>query len=65
MPAAILYYCAALADISEFGLPGLEITIVADVRAAMVAKRSAMAAYESQVGDFGPFLAMPGPAAVL
>jgi hypothetical protein len=25
----------------------------------MAAKRAAMAAHESQVGDFGPFLAMP------
>lgn len=50
---------AALADISEFGLPELEITTVVDVRAAMVAKRSEIAAHESQVGDFGPFLAMP------
>ncbi len=50
---------AALADISEFGPPELEITTVVDVRAAMVAKRSEIAAHESQVGDFGPFLAMP------
>jgi LmbE family N-acetylglucosaminyl deacetylase len=46
-------------DVSEFGLPESEITTVVDVRAAMAAKRSAMAAHESQVGDFGPFLAMP------
>jgi len=46
-------------DVSEFGLPESEITTVVDVRAAMTAKRSAMAAHESQVGDFGPFLAMP------
>jgi LmbE family N-acetylglucosaminyl deacetylase len=46
-------------DVSEFGLPESEITTVVDVRAAMPAKRSAMAAHESQVGDFGPFLAMP------
>jgi len=45
-------------DVSEFGLPEAEITTVVDVRAAMTAKRSAMAAHESQVGDFGPFLAM-------
>jgi hypothetical protein len=43
----------------EFGLPELEITTVVDVRAAMAPKRSAMAAHESQVGDFGPFLPMP------
>jgi len=46
-------------DVSEFGLPESEITTVVDVRAAMDAKRAAMAAHESQVGDFGPFLAMP------
>ena len=40
-------------------LPESEITTVVDVRPAMAAKRSAMAAHESQVGDFGPFLAMP------
>ena len=46
-------------DVSEFGLPESEITTVVDVRAAMAAKRLAMVAHESQVGDFGPFLAMP------
>ena len=46
-------------DVSEFGLPESQITTVVDVRAAMAAKRAAMAAHESQVGDFGPFLAMP------
>jgi len=50
---------AAPPDVSEFGLPESEITTVVDVRAAMGAKREAMAAHESQVGDFGPFLAMP------
>jgi LmbE family N-acetylglucosaminyl deacetylase len=50
---------AAPPDVSEFGLPESEITTVVDVRSAMPAKRSAMAAHESQVGDFGPFLAMP------
>ena len=50
---------AAPPDVSEFGLPESEITTVVDVRAAMAAKRAAMAAHESQVGDFGPFLAMP------
>ena len=50
---------AAPPDVSAFGLPESEITTVVDVRAAMNAKRSAMAAHESQVGDFGPFLAMP------
>src|SRR5450631_567044 len=46
-------------DVSEFGLPESEITTVVDVGAAMAAKRLAMTAHESQVGDFGPFLAMP------
>jgi LmbE family N-acetylglucosaminyl deacetylase len=46
-------------DVSEFGLPESEITTVVDVRPVMAAKRSAMTAHESQVGDFGPFLAMP------
>jgi LmbE family N-acetylglucosaminyl deacetylase len=50
---------AAPPDVSEFGLPESEITTVVDVRAAMPAKRAAMVAHESQVGDFGPFLAMP------
>jgi LmbE family N-acetylglucosaminyl deacetylase len=50
---------AAPPDVSEFGLPESEITTVVDVRAAMAAKRAAMAAHESQIGDFGPFLAMP------
>jgi LmbE family N-acetylglucosaminyl deacetylase len=50
---------AAPPDVSEFGLPESEITTVVDVRAAMSAKRAAMVAHESQVGDFGPFLAMP------
>ena len=50
---------AAPPDVSDFGLPESEITTVVDVRAAMPAKRAAMAAHESQVGDFGPFLAMP------
>jgi LmbE family N-acetylglucosaminyl deacetylase len=45
-------------DVSEFGLPESEITTVVDVRAAMPAKRLAMVAHESQVGDFGPFLRM-------
>ncbi|MEP7035349.1 MAG: PIG-L family deacetylase [Dermatophilaceae bacterium] len=46
-------------DVTEFGLPESEITTVVDVRRAMAAKRAAMVAHESQVGDFGPFLAMP------
>ena len=46
-------------DVAEFGLPESEITTVVDVHAALAAKRLAMAAHQSQVGDFGPFLAMP------
>jgi LmbE family N-acetylglucosaminyl deacetylase len=46
-------------DVTQFGLPESEITTVVDVCAALTAKRSAMTAHESQVGDFGPFLAMP------
>jgi LmbE family N-acetylglucosaminyl deacetylase len=50
---------AGTPDVSEFGLPESEITTVVDVSAVMAAKRLAMAAHESQVGDFGPILAMP------
>lgn len=50
---------AAPPDVTEFGLPESEITTVVDVRAALPAKRAAMAAHKSQIGDFGPFLAMP------
>jgi LmbE family N-acetylglucosaminyl deacetylase len=46
-------------DVSGFGLPESEITTVVDVRSAMAAKRAAMVAHASQVGDFGPFLEMP------
>jgi LmbE family N-acetylglucosaminyl deacetylase len=40
-------------------LTRVEITTVVHVREALAAKLSAMAAHESQVGDFGRFLAMP------
>lgn len=46
-------------DVETFGLPESEITTVVDVRSAMAAKRAAMEAHETQVGDFGPFLKMP------
>ena len=46
-------------DVAQFGLPESEITTVVDVTAAIFAKRTAMATHASQVGDFGPFLAMP------
>lgn len=46
-------------DLDTFGLPDSEITTVVDVRAAITAKRAAMAAHATQIGDFGPFLQMP------
>ncbi|MDJ0392130.1 PIG-L family deacetylase [Rhodococcus sp. G-MC3] len=46
-------------DIDTFGLPESEITTVVDVSSVMAAKREAMQAHETQVGDFGPFLQMP------
>lgn len=49
---------AAPPDVENFGLPASEITTRVDVTAVMAAKRAAMAAHATQVGDFGPFLAM-------
>lgn len=49
-------------DVETFGLPAEEITTRVDVRAALGAKRAAMRAHASQVGDFGPFLEMPDEA---
>ncbi|MBY6414895.1 PIG-L family deacetylase [Rhodococcus sp. BP-252] len=46
-------------DLDTFGLPESEITTVVDVSTVMDAKRNAMLAHETQVGDFGPFLQMP------
>lgn len=46
-------------DLDSFGLPDSEITTVVDVSAALSAKRAAMLAHETQIGDFGPFLQMP------
>ncbi|NIL91863.1 Mycothiol S-conjugate amidase [Rhodococcus fascians] len=46
-------------DMESFGLPETEITTVVDVSSVIAAKRAAMEAHETQVGDFGPFLAMP------
>ncbi|QCQ92351.1 PIG-L family deacetylase [Rhodococcus sp. SGAir0479] len=46
-------------DLETFGLPESEITTVVDVTAALGAKRAAMLAHETQIGDFGPFLQMP------
>lgn len=45
-------------DLDTFGLPESELTTVVDVTAAMSAKRAAMEAHESQIGDFGPMLGM-------
>jgi LmbE family N-acetylglucosaminyl deacetylase len=49
----------ALPDVDSFGLPASELTTAVDVSAVMTAKRAAMLTYASQIGDFGPFLAMP------
>ncbi|MDI9931672.1 PIG-L family deacetylase [Rhodococcus sp. IEGM 1354] len=46
-------------EVELFGLPETEITTVVDVSSVIAAKRAAMEAHETQVGDFGPFLAMP------
>lgn len=46
-------------DFDTFGLSDDEITTVVDVSAALDAKRAAMHAHETQIGDFGPFLQMP------
>lgn len=45
-------------DMDTFGLPESEITTAIDVTGAMAAKRAAMQAHETQIGDFGPFLNM-------
>lgn len=46
-------------DLDTFGVPASEITVEVDVTAAIDAKRTAMVAHATQIGDFGPFLAMP------
>lgn len=46
-------------DMDTFGLPETEITTVVDVSSVIEAKRAAMVVHETQIGDFGPFLAMP------
>lgn len=46
-------------DMDSFGLPEELITTVVDVSAQIEAKRAAMSAHATQVGDFGPFLEMP------
>ncbi len=45
-------------DVEAFGLPESELTTAVDVTAVLDAKRAAMQVHESQIGDFGPFLAM-------
>lgn len=45
-------------DLSTIGLPDEDITTEVDVKAFMEAKRAAMVAHATQIGDFGPFLAM-------
>jgi LmbE family N-acetylglucosaminyl deacetylase len=49
---------ASTPDVETFGLPAEEITTRVDVTTVMAAKRAAMAAHATQVGDFGPFLSM-------
>ncbi|MBT0567118.1 PIG-L deacetylase family protein [Williamsia sp. CHRR-6] len=46
-------------DMDSFGVPDSEITVEVDVSAVMEAKRAAMVAHATQIGDFGPFLQMP------
>lgn len=46
-------------DIDKMGVPADEITTEVDVTAFIEAKRAAMFAHATQVGDFGPFLDMP------
>ncbi|QHE68155.1 PIG-L family deacetylase [Rhodococcus sp. WAY2] len=46
-------------DLDSFGLPESEITTVVDVSGVLEVKRAAMHAHATQIGDFGPFLAMP------
>ena len=45
--------------LATIGLPESEITTVVDVTAYVPAKLAAMRCHETQVGDMGPFLAMP------
>lgn len=46
-------------DMDHLGLPEDQITTVVDVSGQIEAKRAAMLAHATQVGDFGPFLQMP------
>ena len=45
-------------DLDTFGLPEDELTTAVDVSTTIAAKRAAMHAHESQIGDFGPMLGM-------
>ncbi|OZG26232.1 GlcNAc-PI de-N-acetylase [Williamsia sp. 1138] len=45
-------------DLSTIGLPDADITTEVDVSEYMTAKRAAMVAHATQIGDFGPFLGM-------
>ncbi|SDI25157.1 N-acetylglucosaminyl deacetylase, LmbE family [Rhodococcus triatomae] len=47
---------AQIPDLDTFGLPESELTTFVDVRGAIEAKRAAMHAHRTQIGDFGPFL---------
>ncbi|CRK52061.1 1D-myo-inositol 2-acetamido-2-deoxy-alpha-D-glucopyranoside deacetylase [Rhodococcus sp. RD6.2] len=47
-------------DVDALGLPEDQITTVVDVTGHVEAKRAAMVAHATQVGDFGPFLELPG-----
>jgi LmbE family N-acetylglucosaminyl deacetylase len=49
---------ASSVDMSKIGVPGEEITTEVDVSDYMAAKRAAMVAHATQIGDFGPFLGM-------
>ncbi len=46
-------------DIETFGVPADQISVEIDVTDVIEAKRAAMVAHASQIGDFGPFLQMP------
>lgn len=50
---------AAPPDIDTFGLPESEITTIVDVSTVVDAKRAAMQAHATQIGDFGPMLQLP------
>ncbi|GGG15529.1 GlcNAc-PI de-N-acetylase [Rhodococcoides trifolii] len=50
---------SSVPDIEQMGLPADQITTAVNVVAAMPAKRAAMHAHATQIGDFGPFRDMP------